>query len=427
MAGWLVERCTDMKRPDLDAFARLLDGDLPEGEATAEARALSSFARVLEASAAAPPSMAHKDEIRAMLVAAARDQQASVGFLSGVRATISESTTRWRYSTRLAAATGATAMALSGGGVSLAASRALPSDPFYSVKLAYEDVRLAFIGDPVARGQELLGYAEQRLVDARLAAADGDMSGAHRALAEADASSRSGAGALIRASQDAENPAEVLAILSDFAAAQRKRLAAILPMLSGDAAAAADDAMVSLKRINQRVAVLSGTCGDCSDDSSTARRGGNGQSNSSKSGGNRGAAAGDDFDFADIPPADEPFVPCPCVSDTTVNGASDDPKKRARNNGKIDDPTDVVTDPGTGGGGPDPKDPTDPKDPDPPGPGGGEEPGDGGTLPTVPGPAGDTVDDADEVIDEVIDSLPVTPPPTPDTSEIPDVEAPDLP
>src|SRR5687767_13634786 len=111
-----------MKSADLDAFARLLDGDLPEGEATAEARVLSSFARALEASAVRP-TMESKADLRAMLVEAAREQAAAPTFLARLRSSYDETTSRWRYSMRLAAASGATAMALSSGGVALAAAR----------------------------------------------------------------------------------------------------------------------------------------------------------------------------------------------------------------------------------------------------------------------------------------------------------------
>src|SRR5687768_15305005 len=209
-----------MTARDYDAFARLLDGDLPDGEATAEARVLSGFAQVLQASAAVP-RMEGKDQLRMALVEAARQQASAPSLLTRMRQTVDDSTSRWRYSMRAAAASGAAAMALSSGGVALAASRAMPNDVFYGVKLAFEDVRLAFIGDPVARAEQLFAYANQRLLEAEIAAEDGDMAAAERALAEADVSSRSAAGYIIRASQDRGDPT-LLTLLDAFTQEHRK-------------------------------------------------------------------------------------------------------------------------------------------------------------------------------------------------------------
>ena len=61
-----------MRSHDYDALARLLDGDLPEAEATGEVRALTAVARTLEA-AAVRPLMEHKADLRTMLLEAARN------------------------------------------------------------------------------------------------------------------------------------------------------------------------------------------------------------------------------------------------------------------------------------------------------------------------------------------------------------------
>src|SRR5687767_3578915 len=108
-----------MNNRDYDAFARLLDGDLPHGEATAEARVLSAFAKALESSAVVP-RMESKADLRMALVEAAREQASAPSLLSRMRQTFDDSTSRWRYSMRAAAASGAAAMALSSGGVALA-------------------------------------------------------------------------------------------------------------------------------------------------------------------------------------------------------------------------------------------------------------------------------------------------------------------
>ena len=397
---------------DYDAFARLLDGDLPEGEATAEARVLSGFAQALQASAAVP-RMESKDQLRMALVEAARQQASAPSLLGRMRQTFDDTTTRWRYSMRAAAASGAAAMALSSGGVALAAHRAMPDDPFYSVKLAFEDVRLAFIGDPVARAEQLFAYANQRLLEAEIAAAEGDMASVQRALAEADTSSRSAAGYIIRASQDRGDPS-LLTMLEEFSEANRKRLAALLPLLSGDAATAAEDAMVGLRRISQRVAVLSGPCAECGAQPGTAPGG--------RSGKRETAAAEDpDFDFADIPPASEPFAACPCVTDPTAASGKPNANKPDRPVKKGDKAADEAR-----GGTPPGDDPREgPEEPTDPGDGPGEDPGDEDPSPTdeLPDPVRDPVKDAEDVIDDVIDDaeseLPVDPPDLPSPPGLP--------
>ncbi len=419
-----------MNSGDYDALARLLDGDLPNGEATAEARALGALAQTLAASARVP-QMEHKPDLRAMLVEAAREQAAAPSLLSRFRESVDNTTARWRYSVRLAAATGASAMALSTGGVALAAHRATPSEPvFYSVKLAYEDVRVAMIGDPVERGKALLAYAEQRLAEAEVAAAAGDMEAARRALAEADANSRAGAGYIIKASQEQGDPS-LLAILDDFAGNHRKRLTALLPLLRGDAAGVAEDAMIGLRRISQRLAVLSGPCGRCDYDTA-------GKTKGRKSRAEQVAASNPDFDFSHIPPASEPFAACPCVTDDGNTGTADRARNRAdkaKSKAKAKGKKDVVTEPtkagssavgSTGGSGDAPAD-EDPGDDTPSGETpGGEEPGDD-PVDTLPEPVRKPVKDAEKVVKDVIENPP-TPLPTPDLPDVPDLpDAPDLP
>lgn len=398
-----------MNTRDFDAFARLLDGDLPEGEATAEARVLSGFAQALQASAAMP-RMESKDQLRMALVEAARQQASTPSLLGRMRQTFDDTTTRWRYSMRAAAASGAAAMALSSGGVALAAHRAMPADPFYSVKLVFEDVRLAFIGDPVARAEQLFAYANQRLLEAEIAAADGDMASAQRALAEADASSRSAAGYIIRASQERGDPS-LLALLEKFSEANRKRLAALLPLLKGEAATAAEDAMVGLRRISQRVAVLSGPCADCGAQPGTSPEGRSGKRDTTV------AAEDPDFDFAHIPPASEPFAACPCVTEPTAvkakpgAGKADRPRKS-----EVRDTADEPRDPAPGD---DPEEPAKPGGDDPGDEDPGDDPGDEDPSPTdeLPDPVRDPVKDAEDVIEDVIEDV---------ESELP-IDVPDLP
>lgn len=384
-----------MTHDDIDALARLLDGDLPEGAAPAEARALGAFAKALEASAATP-SFEGKAELRALLVETAREQAARPSLLARMRGTVNGATQRWRYSTRLAAATGASAMALSTGGVAVAAQQAIPGHPLYGVKLALEEGHLLFIGDPVARGEQRLANAMERLEEAQIAAEAGDMDAALRALREADESSRRGAGDIIAASQEQGDPS-LLEILTAFSDGQRDRLTALLPLLDGEAADAADDVMVALNRIDQRVAVLDGSCGDCA-----AKR--DAGKNRDRNSGNADTDARD-FDFSDIPPASEPFSACPCVSEPTGTAAPGDGSDDKTADGPAGDK------PAKKPGDNPPKDEEPADDGEQPG---GEEPGSG-----LPAPVEEVTEEASEIVDDVIDELPVDPPETPDPLPVP--------
>jgi hypothetical protein len=400
-----------MKQPDIDALARLLDGDLPDGEAPAEARALGAFAKALEGSAAAPPAFAGKSDLRAALIEAAREQAATPTLLARIRGSITETTTRWRYSTRLAAATGASAMALSGGGVALASQQALPGDALYGVKLVLEDAGLLFIGDQAQRGEQQLVNAGERMEEARLSAEAGNMDAAMRALREADDAGRAGARDIIQASQGRGDPS-LLDLLAAFSTQQRERLTALLPLLSGDAEVAANDVMVSLNRIDQRVAVLGGSCAACGTETVTAD-----DSRQTGAAPPRDSVLVDarDFDFAEIPPASEPFSPCPCVSATGSPGTTGGAGEPA---GDDEEPTQQPRRPREPADEPEPEPEPEP-DPDPlpelPEP-----------LDELPEPLDETVDEiedeAGDVIEDVLDELPVQPPPLP--LETPDLQLP---
>ncbi|HVM19727.1 MAG TPA: DUF5667 domain-containing protein [Egibacteraceae bacterium] len=411
-----------MTRTDIDALARLLDGDLDDTQATDEARALGMLAKALDSAATAPraPQMSNRLELRAALVEAAREQQQHVPFLSRLRGTVDDVTARVRYSMRVTAATGAAAMALSTGGTALAAHRSMPSDPLYGVKLALEDARLAFIGDEVARGEQLLSYAVRRMQEAEAMAALGDMDAAAKALAESDTSSREAAGYIIRAAQERGEP-QLLDVLDEFTQLQQQRLTDLLPLLGGGAVAAAEDALVVLRRIGQRVTVLTGPCGECE-----------------VQGGGVDAAS---FDFAEIPPASEPFAACPCVTDEPAagkagkagkqSGAKAGGKKAGDTAGKAggktggtagtatgDSPTGGETGTGTGGDLPTVQEPNKPSTGDNP-------------LPKAPKPVQDAKDEVEDVVKDVLKNPPVdtsTPLPLPKLSPtpLPKLPAPDL-
>lgn len=280
-----------MNRTDVDALARLLDGDPSlNGEVTATTRALAQTAHTLSSRSVRPAlDPAAKARLRAEVVHAARAWTAAPPLLTRWRAIIDAVVARWRYSSRVAAATGATALALSSGGVAVAAEQAMPSDTLYSTKLVLEDVRMAFVRDEAARGQRHLQQAIERITEAEMAATAGDHDGAAVALRNADASAREGAASLIRSYQDDGNPAHVRQ-LATFTDEQRARLMGLRTMLAGDAAEAAQVLFTALARIEVRMLTVTGTCDSCVGM----------------------PAAGVDFDFATIPPADQHFEACPC-------------------------------------------------------------------------------------------------------------------
>ncbi|HVM00018.1 MAG TPA: DUF5667 domain-containing protein [Egibacteraceae bacterium] len=279
-----------MTPTDVDALARLLDGDPTlNGEVTEESRALGRLAHVLATAKPVPARPEFKAALRAKLVDAAREQ-ARVPALTRMRTGIGASTARWRYSTRAAAATGAAALALSSGGLAVAADRALPSDVLYPAKLVIEDVRIALVRDDVSRGAAHLAQASTRISEAEAAAGDGNQAGAAVALLKADEALRTGAGELLRAYTQ-RGDASSVERLADFTDQQRARLARLDDLLAGEAAEAARILRVAFERIEARMMSVVGACEGCEGATPEPRPG---------------------ADLADIPPAHEAFEECPC-------------------------------------------------------------------------------------------------------------------
>jgi hypothetical protein len=276
-----------MKTSDVDALARLLDGDAPDPEAvTGQARTLAAVATALQPRPMlAPPQF--KAELRDLLLTA-RPPSA----YERVLATWDRTTERWRYSARIAAASAAAALALSTGGVAVAATHAMPGDLLYPVKLTLEDLRLLLVRDPATRGVTHLDHAEIRVREARHAAEADDHPPAARALREGDISTRRGAQTLLVVYAEFGDT-QALDQLATFSRQQRARIGGLSPILRAESAVAAADSLVVLDRIDARLAVLREFCPVC---------------------GERGSGRDDgSFDFTYIPPADEDFDACPCA------------------------------------------------------------------------------------------------------------------
>lgn len=294
-----------MNTTRVDALARLLDGDPTlNGEVIEETRVLGRLAHQLTTQAGRPAPLRpeFKAALRAALVEAAREQGPAPALLTRLRERIRGTAARWRYSSRVAAATGATALALSGGGMAAAADQAQPGDVLYPTKLVLEDMRMTLVRDDAARGQRHLAHAVERIEEAEAAASRGNQAGAAEALHHADESARTGAGDLIRSYQADGDRAHV-AQLAEFAGAQRDRLAGLRVLLAGDAVRAARDLAVALERIEARMLAVTGTCAGCAG----------------------GPGGGGGFDFATIPPAGEDFVPCRCELPAPATGPTPAP------------------------------------------------------------------------------------------------------
>ena len=351
-----------MRNRDAEALERLLEGGpTPLGDGPAELRSLAAVAEALSAPITTPaPDEAFRTELRAMLLEEARGLQAQAlpRILPRVRAASATLAERWRYSTRVAAASLAAALTFSGGGaVAVAAERALPSDALYGVKLVLDEARAGVRFDTVARGEIHLGNATERIDEAELSAALGDQPGAARALNESADSARKGARELIRGYEQRRDAA-IVATLSAFADTQADRVRVLAERLTGDARDAARSSLVVLERIEARLVAIGGVCGNCPAEA---------------------PQSGSGFDFSEIPPAGEPFQPCPC------DDGSGDPV--------ASDPREPGQDPGAAGG--PGEQPT--EQPSPPDDDDGDD-GDGDVVPGLPEPAGETVN---EVLKEI--------------------------
>lgn len=359
-----LRRVSPMRHSQVDALARALESGTPTADGAPdtharphdEAQELARLATVLEPSlrrSPARPDPAFRSELRAMLVDEARNRSAALPrILPRVRAWSAAAVERLRWSTRAASAGLAAAVAVSSGGaVAVAANGALPSHPLYGVRVAIDEARATLAFDTVTEGERHLANADERVGDAETAVGSGDGEGAARALEHSTTSMRKGATALIRGYQE-RGDRLIMQRLTAFTALQRPRVDALADRLDGPAADAARASLVVLDRIERRVVALGGTCGTCP--------------------ATQPPRDGVAFDFSDIPPADQPFEPCPC-DDGSAHSASD-------GRGTDEEPTD-------------PDEPAD-EPPDEPGdePGDEPEPPSPGPVPSLP-PPGDVVED----------------------------------
>jgi hypothetical protein len=398
---------------DSTLLDRVLDGGpVPDAALDPEVERLIVLARALAQEAEAAP-LHMRDEARSalresLLRAAAERRDAPPLLLARLRERLTATGERVAHSARAATAGGVAAAVLSGGGVAVAADAALPGDLFYGLKLAVEDVVLAFDDPGASRGDALLSRAVQRIEEASEALRADDAAAAAAALRLADEATRDGAQQLLTAYLDGADTS-VLEDLEGWVVTTRRRLD-LLPTAVGVAGDALQDLRTTLDRIGQRVEVLStGACTSCPPgvhDQPVQRPA---SARGAELDGTPPLPPAAPVDLSVIPPADEPFQPCPCVP-----ASQPLPARPAPGPGPAADPR------------PD-RPPPPPGEGDSPGGegsgGSGEEPdqgpgGDQGPLPDT-GPVTDALPEpVTEPLEDVIDALPDPDLPLPPGPEI---------
>ncbi|MCW2503107.1 MAG: hypothetical protein JWO79_1391 [Actinomycetia bacterium] len=213
------------ERRKAERFAAQLDGrNSPSGAgSSAPLLDLSARLRAIEVDASVDPL--YRDRLRTRLLAVASVQ--GVGGESGARPSRAErhqhaqATNRVPRRIAVAASTVTAIVALSG--ISMASGGANPGDTLYSVKRSREAAQLALARSDTSRGQLLLEFARNRLVEA--ITVRNDAAELDRALGSMDANTKAGMAELGQAALDNAETAP-LDIVDDFVATQRRQLIA---------------------------------------------------------------------------------------------------------------------------------------------------------------------------------------------------------
>jgi hypothetical protein len=229
-------------RREADAFARLLDEpaaptaqpELERATDTAGLADLVTLARAIPRPQVAPdPEFVAR--LREQLVTAAEQRAASrpravVRSTEPVRTAPRTLVIRWpRGALPVAVATVLGFAVLLGG----LATRALPGDRLYDVKLGIGQAQVRLAGSDEARGRALLNQVDHRLdeVDALVAAGDPSSADVNRALNQAAVDLARAQRVLLSASDDGHADPQALQALADATAQATGRLRALAPML----------------------------------------------------------------------------------------------------------------------------------------------------------------------------------------------------
>lgn len=263
-------------RARADELERALAGPVPP-PAGVVARELEVAARLRAAGERTAAATAPTQEFRAAL----RTRLMAVAAVQGVGEQQVAAAPRGRaVSWRQRAATvtaGVMATAVAATGVSVAATRSLPGDPFYGVKRTVEDARTALARGDGAQGRRHLESASARLRELRELAlgrdlddragrlSDADAARVRALLDDMDADTRAGARLLTAAARE-DRAAEPLTALTRFADAQAHALADVLPVLPPSATGRAQASLLLVGAVRAQAAsalALVGCAGAC--------------------------------------------------------------------------------------------------------------------------------------------------------------------
>jgi Domain of unknown function (DUF5667) len=148
-------------------FARLVDGD-PDARDSAGLGDIATALRELSRSVALPePRAEFRSDLRQQLVAIATVQDLAPTRVAGRRTPQTPARAASRGRRGLAALAGGMAVVAAVAGVSVAASRSLPGNPFYDVKRAAESVQLFTARGQLDKAHRHLEFAATRLHEAR--------------------------------------------------------------------------------------------------------------------------------------------------------------------------------------------------------------------------------------------------------------------
>ncbi len=278
-------------RSRVQEFARLLDGavsgptTLTAGQAALATR-LRKVAPGLDAKAV--PRAEFRASLRTRLVAVATVQAATLADAPVQATRALESALTWtqtrKAQRRLGVTAGAMASVVAFTGVGIAASRSLPGQPFYGLKLGAEDVQLRFVSGDTAKGSKHLEFAATRLREVTAlthgdgAVALGSLSGdpvagglaasgstqrrINETLAKFNTETKSGRALLVHAYRT-KGASEPLRILQTFSTTQRTSLIALLPDLPAGSKADGEASLQLVTDVSSTVNQLLsiGTCG----------------------------------------------------------------------------------------------------------------------------------------------------------------------
>jgi hypothetical protein len=150
-------------------FARLVDGDSELRESSVAGLGdIATALRELSRSVALPePRPEFRSDLRQQLVAIATVQELPPTRVAGRRTPQPAARSASRGRRGVAALAGGMAVVAAVAGVSVAASRSLPGNPFYDVKRAAESVQLFTARGQLDKGHRHLEFAATRLHEAR--------------------------------------------------------------------------------------------------------------------------------------------------------------------------------------------------------------------------------------------------------------------